>query len=110
MPMRFGDGGRKVPAHRLTGPMLLIHAASAGTARVAAASARAAGRSGSAGLFTSHGKAGKLLAQPLALTFGAGGFLFAHYNGFKLVVALLADVFKNWHFAGSVKIVTASLL
>jgi hypothetical protein len=51
-----------------------------------------------------------LLAQPLALTFGAGGFLFAHYNGFKLVVALLADVFKNRHFSGSVKIVTASLL
>jgi hypothetical protein len=51
-----------------------------------------------------------LLAQPFALTFGAGGFLFAHYNGFKLVVALLADVFKNWHFASSVKIVTASLL
>ena len=88
----------------------LIHATCAGTARVAAASAWAAGRRGSAGLFASHGKTGKLLTQPFALTFGAGGFLFAHYNGFKLVVALLADVFKNRHFAGSFKIVTASLL
>jgi hypothetical protein len=51
-----------------------------------------------------------LLAQPVALTFGTGGFLFAHYNGFKLVVALPADVFKNWHIAGSFKIFTASLL
>jgi hypothetical protein len=51
-----------------------------------------------------------LLAQPFALTFGARGFLLVHYDGFKLVVALLADVFKNWHIAGSVKIVTASLL
>jgi hypothetical protein len=50
------------------------------------------------------------LTQPLALTFWTGGFLFAHYNGFKLVVALLADIFKNRHFTGSFKIVTASLL
>ena len=88
----------------------LIHAASARTTRVAAASAWAAGRSRRARLFASHGEAGQLLAQPFALTFGAGGFLFAHYNGFKLVVALLADVFKNRHIAGSFKIVTASLL
>ena len=89
--------------------MPLIHTARARAARVAAASAWTAGSCG-AGLFTSNGKAGKLLAQPLALTFGTGGFLFAHYNGFKLVVALLADIFKNRHFADSVKIVTASLL
>jgi hypothetical protein len=50
------------------------------------------------------------LAQPFALTVGTGGFLFAHHDGFKLVVALLADVFKNWHFAGSFKIVTAASL
>jgi hypothetical protein len=50
-----------------------------------------------------------LLAQPFAFTFGAGGFLFAHDDGFKLVVTLLADVFKNRHI-GSFKIVTASLL
>jgi hypothetical protein len=81
----------------------LIHAASAWTARVAAAAARAAGRSRCAGLFTSHGEAGQLLAQPFALTFGAGGFLFAHYDSFKLVVALLADVFKNWHFGARLK-------
>jgi hypothetical protein len=45
-----------------------------------------------------------LLAQPFALTFGASGFLFAHYNGFKVVIALLAEVFKNRHIAGSFKI------
>jgi hypothetical protein len=48
-------------------------------------------------LFASDGKAGKLLAQPFALTFGAGGFLCTQHDGFKLVFALLADVFKNWH-------------
>jgi hypothetical protein len=51
-----------------------------------------------------------LLAQPFALTFGASGLLFAHYDSFKLVIALLADVFKNRHIASSVKIFTASLL
>ena len=49
------------------------------------------------GLFSAHGKAGKLLAEPLALTFGARGFLCAQNNGFKLVTALPADVFKNRH-------------
>src|SRR5512144_3337302 len=88
----------------------LIHAAGAGAARVSAATARAAGGSRFARFFSSHGKAGQLLAQSFALTVGAGGFLFAHYDGFKLVVALLADVFKNWHFAGSFKIVTAASL
>jgi len=82
----------------------LIHAASARTTRVATATTRAARRSRRTGLFASHGEAGQLLAEPLALTFGAGGFLFAHYDGFKLVVALLADVFKNRHIDGSVKI------
>jgi hypothetical protein len=80
----------------------LIHAASAGAARVATAAARTAGWSRRAGLFASHGEAGQLPAEPLALTFGAGGFLLAHYDGFKLVVTLLADVFKNWHIAGSI--------
>ena len=99
---------------RLVGPVAarnktLIHAASAGTTRIAAASAWAAGRSRRS-LFTSHGEAGKLLAEPFALAFGASGFLLAHYNGFKLVVALLADVFKNRHFADSVKIVRVSSL
>ena len=75
----------------------LIHAASARTTRIAAASAWAAGRRRRARLFAAHGKAGQLLAEPFALTFGASGFLFAHYQGFKLVVALLADVFKNRH-------------
>jgi hypothetical protein len=89
---------------------MLIHAARAGAARVSAATARAAGGSRCARFFSSYGKAGQLLAQPFALTVGAGGFLFAHYDGFKLMVALLADVFKNWHFAGSFKIVTAASL
>jgi hypothetical protein len=51
-----------------------------------------------------------LLAQPFALAFGTSGFLFTHYNGFKLVIALLADVFKNRHISRSVKIATATLL
>jgi hypothetical protein len=88
----------------------LIHAAGAGATRIATASARAACRSRCARLLDPDSKAGKLLAQPFAFTFWAGGFLFAYYNGFKLVVALLADVFKNRHIAGSFKIVTASLL
>jgi len=76
---------------------LLIHATSARPTRIAAASARAAGARRRAGLFASYGKARYLLAQPFALTFGASGFLFAHNDGFKLMVALLADVFKNRH-------------
>jgi hypothetical protein len=75
----------------------LIHGAGAGAARVAARSARAAGGSRLVGLFSAHGKAGKLLAKPLTLTLGAGGFLRTQNNGFKLVTALLADVFKNRH-------------
>jgi hypothetical protein len=47
--------------------------------------------------FTADGEAGKLLVQPLALTFGAGGFLCALHDGFKLMAALLANVFENWH-------------
>ena len=49
------------------------------------------------GLFSADGEAGKLLAEALALTLGACGFLCAQSNGFKLVTALLADVFKNRH-------------
>jgi hypothetical protein len=89
---------------------LLIYTAGARAARVAAATARAACRACCARLLASDGETGKLLAQPFALTFWAGGFLLAHYNGFKLVVALLADVFKNRHIAGSFKIVTASFI
>jgi hypothetical protein len=88
----------------------LIHAAGAGTTRVAAASAWAAGRSRSAGFFASNGETGQLLAQSLALTLGAGGFLLAHHDSFKLVFAFLADVFKNRHFVHSVKIVTAFII
>jgi len=36
--------------------------------------------------------------------------LFAHYDSFKLVVALLADVFKNWHIAGSFKMITGTII
>jgi hypothetical protein len=70
----------------------------------------AAGRSCWARLFASHGKAGQLLTELFALTFRAGGFLFAHYDGFKLVVALPADVFKNWHIVSSFKMLTAASL
>ena len=41
------------------------------------------------GFFSANRKAGKLLAEPLALTFGAGSFLCAQNNGFKVVAALL---------------------
>jgi len=83
---------------------MLIHAASARTTRVTATTAWGAGRGRRAGFFASHGEAGQLLTQPFALTLGASGLLFAHHNGFKLVVAFLADVFKNRHISGSVKI------
>jgi hypothetical protein len=46
---------------------------------------------------TAHGKPGYLLIQLLALALGAGGLLRAHHNGFKLMVALAANVFKNRH-------------
>ena len=81
----------------------LIHGAGAGTTRVAAIAARTGSRSRCARFFSTHREVGQLLAQPFALTFGAGGFLFAHYYGFKLVIALLADVFKNWHIAARLK-------
>jgi hypothetical protein len=48
-------------------------------------------------LFASHGETGKLLTEPFALTFGASGFVCAQHNNFKLVLALLADVLKDWH-------------
>jgi hypothetical protein len=89
---------------------LLIHTAGTGAARVATTAARAACTSSCARLLAPDGEAGKLPAQPFAVTFGACDFLFAHYDGFKLVVALLAHVFKNRHIAGSFKIITASLL
>ena len=81
----------------------LIHAASAGTTRIAAATAWRAGMGRCAGFFASHSKAGQLLTQPFALTFGASGFLFAHYDGLKLVVAFLAHVFKNRHILARLK-------
>jgi hypothetical protein len=55
-------------------------------------------------------KLDKLLTELFALTFRAGGFLFARYDGFKLVVALPADVFKNWHIVSSFKMLTAASL
>jgi hypothetical protein len=75
----------------------LIHRAGAGAARVAAGPARAAWAGGFLRFLSAYGEAGKLLAQPLALTFGACGFLVAQDDGFKLMMALLADVFENRH-------------
>jgi hypothetical protein len=99
---RVSRGPRRIPQLIEQGG-LLVHGAGAGPARVAAGSAGARGSAGSGGsvgnmgFFPAHGKGGKLLVQPLALTFGTGGFLCAQNDSFKVVAALLTDVFKNWH-------------
>lgn len=38
-----------------------------------------------------------LLVESLAFTFGASGFFVSHDDGFKAVVTLPADVFKDRH-------------
>lgn len=48
-------------------------------------------------LTAGDGEAGELLGEALALAFGAGGLLLAQYDGFKAVLALLADVLENRH-------------
>jgi hypothetical protein len=75
----------------------LIHRAGARSAGIAAAATGAACAAGCRRFFSAYGKAGKLLAQPLALALWACGLLASQDNGFKLVVALLANVFKNRH-------------
>ncbi|HWX56526.1 MAG TPA: hypothetical protein VN176_18225 [Verrucomicrobiae bacterium] len=77
---------------------LLIDAAGARAAWIAAAAARfAGGRCLRWRFLSAHGERGKLLLQLLALAFGALGFLPVQDDGFKPVVALGADVFKNRH-------------
>jgi hypothetical protein len=64
------------PLDTATGDAALIDGTRAGAARVAACATGAARTAGFLRLFSADGKAGKLLAQPFALTLGACG-LFA---------------------------------
>jgi len=73
----------------------LIHGAGARPARITASTARAHGAARL--LLAANGKAGELLLEPLALALGACGLLAAQNNGFKMVVTLLADIFKDRH-------------
>ncbi len=54
--------------------------------------------------FGRHGKDAQLWAQLLALTLGALGLVAAEDQGFKLVLAFLADVFKNRHDVAPVEL------
>src|ERR1039458_1887237 len=71
--------------------------AGARTPRIAAGATGARGSRRTCGAFGGHGKDTKLRAQLLALTLGALGLVAAEDQGFKLVLAFLADVFKNRH-------------
>jgi hypothetical protein len=86
---------------------LLIHGTSARAAWIAASAARARGAAGL--LLSTYGKAGELLAEPLAFTFRARGLLVSQNNRFKAVLALLANVFENRHIDGSARIMTPLL-
>src|SRR5262249_10555894 len=70
-------------------------------ARIAAGAARAArgfpGRKSRRGVLCRDGKNGELWGQFLAVALGALRFLGAIDQGFKFVIALLADVFKDRH-------------
>lgn len=99
--MRFVSTGAFHPAQsQIQGKTKnLIEPARTGTARIAAGSTCAAivAGEGSAFLTTAHGKAGNLLVQLLALTFGASGMLTVKDDTLEMVVALAANVFKNRH-------------
>lgn len=43
------------------------------------------------------GEGRELLLQLLGVALGALGFVLADEDGFELVAALFATVFKNWH-------------
>lgn len=99
--MRFVSTGASHPAQsRIRGKTKnLIEPARTGTAGIAAGSAWAstvAGK-GRAFLTTADGKAGNLLVQLFALTFGASGMLTVEDDTLEMVVALAANVFKNRH-------------
>ena len=81
-------------------PEALVEVAERAGARAPRVAAGTAGSRGSRGARTAlggHGEDAKLRAQLLALTLGALGLIAAEDQGFKLVLAFLADVFKNRH-------------
>src|ERR1051325_1949802 len=80
---------------------MLIHRARARAAWIATCAARAYRAAGL--LFAAYGKTGELLTEPLALAFGAGGLLVSQDNRFKAVLALLADIFEDWHMQARLK-------
>jgi hypothetical protein len=84
---------------RRNGDAALIDGAGTGAARVAAGATGTARAGGLLRFFSADGEAGKLLAQSFALAFGACGLFVSQNNGFKLVVALLADVFEDRHIS-----------
>jgi len=88
--------------------LLITERACARAARIAACTARASRAAGL--LFTAYGKTRELLAQSLALAFGAGGLLVSQDNRFKVVLALLTDIFEDWHTQSSAKMITTPLL
>src|SRR6185312_11148172 len=76
---------------------LSVHGAGAGTAWIAARPARASSRTGLRRSISRHSEFGNLLLQALALALWTPRLLLCKHNGFKLVVAFLANVFKNRH-------------
>jgi hypothetical protein len=79
---------------------VLVEVAERAGARTPRVTTGAAGTRGSRRARTAlggHGEDAKLRAQPLALTLGALGLVAAEDQGFKLVLAFLADIFKNRH-------------
>src|SRR5260370_37577286 len=71
--------------------------AGARTSRIAAGTARARGSRHSGTALGGHREHAKLRAQLLALALRALRLVAAEQQGFKLVLAFLADVFKNRH-------------
>ena len=76
---------------------LSVHGAGAGTAWIAARAAWASSRTGLRRSISRHSEFGNLLLQALALALWTPRLLLSKHNGFKLVVAFLADVFKYRH-------------
>src|SRR5579863_7589403 len=50
-----------------------------------------------------HAKTGNLFFQFPAFAFRASGLLRALHHGFKTMLAIPADIFKNWHTSTRVK-------
>lgn len=84
----------------LDGSLRLVEVAEragAGTARIAAGSTGPRGCRCARAALGRHRKDAELWGQLLAVALRALGFVAAKDQGFKLVLALLADVFENRH-------------